>query len=51
MPDDEIALALTLLRSVRRWNQDALAKASGVRNSAISDYERGRKLPELATLR
>lgn len=51
MPEDQIAIALTLLRSVRGWNQDALAKASGVRNSAISDYERGCKLPELATLR
>jgi transcriptional regulator with XRE-family HTH domain len=49
-PEDEIALALTLLRGVRGWNQDDLANASGIRNSAISDYERSRKVPELATL-
>jgi transcriptional regulator with XRE-family HTH domain len=48
--DDEVALTITLLRQVRGWNQDDLAKASGVGNSAISDYERSRKLPELATL-
>jgi transcriptional regulator with XRE-family HTH domain len=48
--DDEVTLTITLLRQVRGWNQDDLAKASGVGNSAISDYERSRKLPELATL-
>ncbi|HEV3459864.1 MAG TPA: helix-turn-helix transcriptional regulator [Thermoanaerobaculia bacterium] len=49
-PDDEVALTITLLRQVRGWNQDDLAKASGVGNSAISDYERARKLPSLSTL-
>jgi hypothetical protein len=47
---EELALVLTILRTVRGWNEDGLARASEVANSAISDYERGRRLPELATL-
>ncbi|MDP9121347.1 MAG: helix-turn-helix transcriptional regulator [Acidobacteriota bacterium] len=43
-------LALTVLRVIRGWNQDDLSKASGIRNSSVSDYERGRKMPELKTL-
>ncbi|HLX10670.1 MAG TPA: helix-turn-helix transcriptional regulator [Thermoanaerobaculia bacterium] len=50
MPAGEMSVALAVLRVVRGWNQDDLAKASGVRNSAVSDYERGRKVPELRTL-
>jgi len=50
MPAGGVSLALTVLRVVRGWNQDDLAKASGIRNSAVSDYERGRKVPELKTL-
>lgn len=50
MPAAELSVALTVLRVVRGWNQDDLAKASGVGNSAVSDYERGRKVPELKTL-
>jgi transcriptional regulator with XRE-family HTH domain len=50
MPAGEVSVALAVLRVVRGWNQDDLAKASGVRNSAVSDYERGRKVPELRTL-
>jgi transcriptional regulator with XRE-family HTH domain len=49
--EEEIGLVLILLRSVRGWNQDDLAKASGVRNSSISDFERGRKVPGLETLK
>lgn len=48
--DADIGRALALLRIVRGWNQDDLAKASGVSNSAISEYERGRKIPELRTI-
>jgi len=50
MTDGDVSVALTVLRVVRGWNQDDLAKASGVRNSAVSDYERGRKVPGLKTL-
>jgi transcriptional regulator with XRE-family HTH domain len=47
----ELGLTLTLLRCVRGWNQEQLAKASGVLNSSVSDYLRGRKLPEIPTLK
>jgi transcriptional regulator with XRE-family HTH domain len=50
MAAGEVSVALIVLRVVRGWNQDDLAKASGIRNSAVSDYERGRKMPELKTL-
>lgn len=50
MTDGDVSVALTVLRVVRGWNQDDLAKASGVRNSSVSDYERGRKVPGLKTL-
>jgi len=50
MTDGDVSVALTVLRVVRGWNQDDLARASGVRNSAVSDYERGRKVPGLKTL-
>ena len=46
----ELGLALAVLRIVRGWNQKELAKAAGLHNSAISDYERGRFVPELKTL-
>lgn len=46
----ELATALHILRLVRGWNQSELAAASGVRNSSISDCERGATTPELATL-
>jgi transcriptional regulator with XRE-family HTH domain len=49
-PSTDLALSLTLLRLSRGWNQDTLAKASGVTNSALSEYERGKKTPELKTL-
>lgn len=44
-------MALTILRIARGWTQDDLARATGVANSSISEYERGRKVPELSTLR
>jgi transcriptional regulator with XRE-family HTH domain len=47
----ELSIVLTVLRVVRGWNQDDLARASGIRNTSLSDYERGRKVPELKTLR
>ena len=49
-PLADLALSLTLLRLARGWNQDTLAKASGITNSALSEYERGKKTPELKTL-
>jgi transcriptional regulator with XRE-family HTH domain len=49
-PDGDLGRAITILRVVRGWSQGILAKTSGVSPSAISEYERGRKTPELATL-
>jgi DNA-binding XRE family transcriptional regulator len=49
-PSADLPLSLTLLRLSRGWSQDALAKASGITNSALSEYERGKKTPELKTL-
>jgi transcriptional regulator with XRE-family HTH domain len=46
----DLAIALTLLRVVRGWTQDDLARAAGTANSSISEYERGKKVPELTTL-
>jgi transcriptional regulator with XRE-family HTH domain len=50
MQEGEVSVALTILRAVRGWTQDDLAKASGTPNSSISDYERGKKVPSLKTL-
>jgi transcriptional regulator with XRE-family HTH domain len=49
LPSD-FALAMTLLRLTRGWNQDQLAGASGITNSALSEYERGKKVPELKSV-
>jgi transcriptional regulator with XRE-family HTH domain len=51
MVQDDLAVALFILRVVRGWSQDELAKRSGVRPSAISVYERGHIVPGLTTLR
>ena len=50
MPDAELGTALTVLRIVRGWSQEELAKSSGIRSGSISDYERARMVPGLKTL-
>jgi transcriptional regulator with XRE-family HTH domain len=50
MPEGELSIALTVLRVLRGWNQHDLAKASRVHKSAVSEYERGKKVPELRTI-
>jgi transcriptional regulator with XRE-family HTH domain len=45
MEPSNLNVALSILRVVRGWSQEELEKRS------ISDYERGRIVPELATLR
>jgi len=50
MAEGELSVALTILRVVRGWTQDNLAKAAEIPNSSISDYERGKKVPSLKTL-
>jgi transcriptional regulator with XRE-family HTH domain len=46
----DLAVALAVLRVARGWSQADVAEASGVRASSISDYEQGKKVPELRTL-
>jgi transcriptional regulator with XRE-family HTH domain len=43
--------ALTILRISRGLSQDEVAKATGLSNSALSEYERGRKTPEFKNVR
>ena len=50
MAEGELSVALTILRVVRGWTQNDLAKASNTPPSSISDYERGKKVPSLKTL-
>src|SRR5579885_3436063 len=50
MANDDLAVTLSILRSIRRWSQSELAEAAGVTNSAISDYERGKVDPQTQTL-
>ena len=51
MPREDLRITLAVLRVTRGWNQDELAKASGVRNNLLSDYERGKKTPGIRNLR
>jgi tetratricopeptide (TPR) repeat protein/transcriptional regulator with XRE-family HTH domain len=48
--DPDFGLSLAVLRVGRGWSQADLARASGVPASSISQYESGKKLPELASL-
>ena len=48
--DPDFGLSLSLLRVGRGWSQADLARASGLPPSSISQYEGGKKLPELASL-
>jgi transcriptional regulator with XRE-family HTH domain/tetratricopeptide (TPR) repeat protein len=44
-------LALTILRATRRFSQERLAHAAGLRPGTISDYERGKREPSAGTVR
>jgi transcriptional regulator with XRE-family HTH domain len=48
--DPDFGLSLAVLRVGRGWSQADLARASGVPASSVSQYEGGKKLPELASL-
>src|SRR5262249_21367074 len=48
--DDLLAVSIAVLRHVRRWSQSELAQASGLTNSAISDYERNKVDPQTRSL-
>jgi transcriptional regulator with XRE-family HTH domain len=47
----DFSLTLAILRLSRGWSQDQVARAAGLTNSAISEYERGKKVPELRNVR
>lgn len=49
--NSDLGTALVLLRTVAGWTQEELAHASGIRGSSLSDYERGKVVPGLNTLR
>jgi transcriptional regulator with XRE-family HTH domain len=49
--DEELDIALIILRAALRWKQNDLAHASGIGNSSISDYERKKKVPGRKNLR
>jgi transcriptional regulator with XRE-family HTH domain len=49
--DEELDVALIILRAALRWKQNDLARASGIGNSSISDYERKKKVPGRKNLR
>jgi transcriptional regulator with XRE-family HTH domain len=46
----EMARAIAILRITRGWSQTDLARTSGVHASAISTYERSRKMPSMSTV-
>jgi transcriptional regulator with XRE-family HTH domain len=47
----DLSRSLTILRISRGWSQDKVAKEAGLTNSALSEYERGRKTPEFKNVR
>jgi transcriptional regulator with XRE-family HTH domain/tetratricopeptide (TPR) repeat protein len=46
----DLGLILAVLRTGRGWSQARLARESGIPASSISQYETGKKLPELGSL-
>jgi len=51
MSAPELGVVLGVLRVARGLSREELARTSGVSQSALSQYERGKKVPELQTLR
>jgi transcriptional regulator with XRE-family HTH domain len=49
--DEDLDVILIVLRAALRWKQNDLARAAGIGNSSISDYERRKKLPGRKNLR
>jgi DNA-binding XRE family transcriptional regulator len=45
VPRDEIGIVLLIMRCVRGWSQEELARNSGIRSTSISSYERGHTVP------
>lgn len=47
---EDVGTVIHVLRVIQGLSQGDLAEASGVRNSSISNYERGKATPKLETL-
>jgi transcriptional regulator with XRE-family HTH domain len=47
----DLRLIVMFLRSLRKWTQEELSRASGVDRGLISDYELGEKAPTQRTLK
>lgn len=47
---EEVGKVIHVLRVIQSLSQGDLAEVSGVRNSSISNYERGKAIPKLETL-
>lgn len=47
---EEVGKVIHVLRVIHSLSQGDLAEVSGVRNSSISNYERGKAIPKLETL-
>lgn len=48
---EHLGRKISILRISRGWSQDQLARAAGITGSALSEHERGKKIPELKSLR
>ena len=47
---EDLKIVVRVLRSIRGWNQTALAQASGIDKSLISRYEAGKQAPSRRNL-
>jgi len=46
----KVGTRLAILRIVRDWTQDELARKAGIRSGTVSDYERGKMVPGFLAL-
>jgi transcriptional regulator with XRE-family HTH domain len=46
----KVGTRLAILRIVRGWTQDELARRAGLRSATLSDYERGKMVPGFLAL-
>lgn len=44
-------VSLAVMRTMRSWDQKRLALEAGIRAASVSEYESGKRVPELRTLR
>src|SRR5579885_2312484 len=49
-PEEDIGCVIAILRTARHLSQTELGKTTGVGQSSISEYERGKKEPQYSTL-